>query len=36
MGIESFTYDREGENETSIDLERYDLVCVYCVCMCCV
>jgi len=38
-GIEFFTYDREGENETSIDLERYDLVCLcawtcMCVCVC--
>jgi len=28
-GIEFYTYDREGENETNVDLERYDMVSVW-------
>ncbi|XP_065893006.1 uncharacterized protein [Dysidea avara] len=24
-GVEFFTYDRDGKNETSVDLERYDM-----------
>ena len=28
-GVEFFTYDRDGKNETSVDLERYDMVCYH-------